>query len=44
MENSCEDFFFDLKCFQVSQEKSTLKYQTETFMQKPVPFTQEGAL
>lgn len=36
--------FFDLAFFPVSQEKSTLEYQNETFMQKPVPFTQDGGL
>lgn len=36
--------FFDLAFSPVSQEKSTLEYQNETFMQKPVPFTQDGGL
>lgn len=36
--------FFDLTFFVLSQEKNTLKYQTETYMQKPVPFTRGGDL
>lgn len=36
--------FFDLTFFVLTQEKKTLKYQTETNVQKPVPFTQGGDL